>query len=184
MIPVFVWISPFVWFLCYSATGFGDPHMVTLDSVEYTFNGYGEFTVLKVKNTNFVLQARMAPLSTEASGHSRATVYTAFVSKEDGSDTVQVGRKLWQWLLFKTMSWRPINNSGASLRGRQILMHKCMTFKPGSHVKQAQSQPVHTVKFVQASTSNENFSIPCACSCACFTCVNRALVYIGLPDIT
>ena len=25
------------------ATGFGDPHMITLDGVEYTFNGYGQY---------------------------------------------------------------------------------------------------------------------------------------------
>ena len=76
-----------------AATGFGDPHMVTLDGVEYTFNGYGEFTVLKVNNTNFILQGRMEPLTDGDSGVSRATVYTAFVSKEDGSYVVQVKRR-------------------------------------------------------------------------------------------
>ena len=78
------------WLTIFAATGFGDPHMITLDGVEYTFNGHGEFIVLKVKNSNFFLQGRMEPLSDDNSQGSRATVYTAFVSKEDGSDTVQV----------------------------------------------------------------------------------------------
>ena len=37
--------------------------MSTFDSTEYTFNGYGEFTLLNGRNGTFVLQARMAPIS-------------------------------------------------------------------------------------------------------------------------
>lgn len=68
------------------ATGFGDPHMITLDGVEYTFNGYGEFKILNVPITDFTLQGRMEPLN----GGSAGTVYRAFATKENGSDTVQV----------------------------------------------------------------------------------------------
>ena len=78
------------WLTIFAATGFGDPHMITLDGVGCTFNGHGEFIVLKVKNNNFTLQGRMEPLFDDNGQGSGATVYTAFVSKEDGSDTVQV----------------------------------------------------------------------------------------------
>lgn len=70
---------------------FGDPHMVTLDGVKYTFNGQGEFTVLKVNNTDFVLQARMLPLTNDRGQPTKATVFTTFAMKARNSDTVQVG---------------------------------------------------------------------------------------------
>ena len=76
------------------ATGFGDPHMVTLDEKPFTFNGYGEYFILKVKGVDFTLQGRMEPLLADDGSPSKATVYTAFAAKENGSDVVQV-RKIW-----------------------------------------------------------------------------------------
>ena len=72
------------------ATGFGDPHMVTLDGTPFTFNGYGEYFILKVSGVDFTLQGRMEPLTGDDGRLTRATVYTAFAAKESGSDTVQV----------------------------------------------------------------------------------------------
>jgi hypothetical protein len=34
----------------------GDPHFVTLDGLEFTFNGFGEFVFLKVSQINFQVQ--------------------------------------------------------------------------------------------------------------------------------
>lgn len=64
--------------------------MVTLDGVEYTFNGYGEYTLLKVGPIAFDLQGRMEPLPTRDGRQINATVYTAFAMKENGSDTIEV----------------------------------------------------------------------------------------------
>nr|XP_058948028.1 protein mesh-like [Pocillopora verrucosa] len=72
------------------ATGFGDPHMVTLDEKPFTFNGYGEYFILKVKGVDFTLQGRMEPLLADDGSPSKATVYTAFAAKENGSDVVQI----------------------------------------------------------------------------------------------
>ncbi|XP_073244634.1 uncharacterized protein [Porites lutea] len=72
------------------ATGFGDPHMVTLDGTPFTFNGYGEYFILKVRGVNFTLQGRMEPLIDDDGTKTDATVYTAFAGKESGSDTVQI----------------------------------------------------------------------------------------------
>jgi hypothetical protein len=36
--------------------GRGDPHFVTLDGLEFTFNGYGEFVFLKVAQIDFQVQ--------------------------------------------------------------------------------------------------------------------------------
>ena len=72
------------------ATGFGDPHMVTLDGTPFTFNGHGEYSILQVRGVNFTLQGRMEPLVNDDGSQTDATVYTAFAAKESGSDTVQV----------------------------------------------------------------------------------------------
>ena len=72
------------------ATGFGDPHMITLDGVEYTFNGYGEYQILNVAGPDFKLQGRMQPLINDDGNYTRATIYKAFAMKENGSDVLQV----------------------------------------------------------------------------------------------
>ena len=79
----------FNWFFSV-ATGIGDPHMVTLDGVEYTFNGYGEYHILQVPPSGFKLQGRMQPLINSYGRKTHGTVYKAFAMKENGSDIVQV----------------------------------------------------------------------------------------------
>ena len=76
------------------AVAFGDPHMITLDGVEYTFNGYGEYHILQIAGPGFNLQGRMQPLIDEYGNVSRATVYTAFAMKETNSDVVQVNTSM------------------------------------------------------------------------------------------
>ena len=69
---------------------FGDPHIITLDNVEYTFNGFGEYTVLNVNNTEFILQGRMQPLNVRQTEKSSATVFTAFAMRQKGGSSIQV----------------------------------------------------------------------------------------------
>ena len=64
--------------------------MITLDGVEYTFNGFGEYKILQVAGPDFQLQGRMQPLINDDGSKSRATIYKAFAMKENGSDVVQV----------------------------------------------------------------------------------------------
>jgi hypothetical protein len=75
-----------------SAWFFGDPHINTLDGGQYTFNGYGEYTMMKVdfNGTTFDLQAR-TELATGANGTTiNATIFSAFVAKDHTNSTVQV----------------------------------------------------------------------------------------------
>ncbi|XP_074615471.1 protein mesh-like [Acropora palmata] len=71
---------------------FGDPHFITLDGVEYTFNGYGEYTILNVNNAEFLLQGRMQPLPGGQGVKSPATGFTAFAMMQTGSSRIQVQR--------------------------------------------------------------------------------------------
>ena len=71
--------------------------MITLDGVDYTFNGYGEYHVLLVAGPGFNLQGRMLPLIKDDGSVTRATVYKALAVKEDGSDVLQV---IYHWARF------------------------------------------------------------------------------------
>jgi hypothetical protein len=76
-------------FILVAAT-FGDPHIITLDGVQYTINGKGEYSILNIDPSRFTLQGRMEQLKDTNSIQINATVYTTFAMKENGSDTVQV----------------------------------------------------------------------------------------------
>ncbi|RMX49909.1 hypothetical protein pdam_00017288 [Pocillopora damicornis] len=46
-----------------------------------TFNGYGEYFILKGKGVDFTLQGRMEPILAGDGSPSKAMVYTAFAAK-------------------------------------------------------------------------------------------------------
>lgn len=74
------------------ALNFGDPHIVTLDGKNYTFNGYGEYTMLKISkdSVQFYLQAR-TDLATTANGTSiNATIFSAFVALDQTGSKLQI----------------------------------------------------------------------------------------------
>ncbi|XP_072894885.1 mucin-like protein [Hemitrygon akajei] len=75
---------------------FGDPHVVTLDGVQYTFNGLGEFILLNVRDENdalmFSLQGR-----TIRAGENKTSQATIFVTLAAQGPT---GTKV-QWNLIE-----------------------------------------------------------------------------------
>lgn len=46
------------------ASAFGDPHFVTFDGANFTFNGHGEYVLLEASLTNLTVQARAQPDTT------------------------------------------------------------------------------------------------------------------------
>ena len=70
--------SPIAWF-------WGDPHFTTLDDFTYTFNGIGEYVLLRaVGEVNVELQGRTVLVPS-----SNATVFSALAIQHEGI-TVQV----------------------------------------------------------------------------------------------
>ena len=106
--------------------------MVTLDGTPFTFNGHGEYSILKVRGVNFTLQGRMEPLVNEDGSQTDATVYTAFAAKESGSDTVQVR----DWIIRESRHFKDIevNLEGVCLRHVILSFSACLgTKQNGDH---------------------------------------------------
>ena len=69
------------------AWAFGDPHFRSLDGIEFTFNGAGEFILVKSSIHKFTLQARM-----EIFKNSQASVLTGFAIQTENSSKIQIQR--------------------------------------------------------------------------------------------
>jgi len=68
---------------------FGDPHIVTLDGLKYTFNGLGEYILIDTTDDSFTLQGRMIQARDDDGNVISATAYSAIVAEQSDSDTVQ-----------------------------------------------------------------------------------------------
>ena len=88
---------------------FGDPHITTLDGTNYTFNGLGDFLLVRTRdrNSSFLLQGRTAQ-----TGSAQATNFIAFAAEYNSSSldpiTVSGARALPSQGAFSsgTFSWR------------------------------------------------------------------------------
>ncbi|XP_011501466.1 PREDICTED: protein mesh [Ceratosolen solmsi marchali] len=71
---------------------FGDPHVATFDGLEYTFNGKGEFVLVRVDDVKDKLdiQARFEQLPDNFYGEVRATHLTAVAARGNNSATIEV----------------------------------------------------------------------------------------------
>ena len=66
----------------------GDPHINTLDGRQYTFNGLGEYVLLRPDSVDFEIQAR----TKLAAPDTNATVFSAIAlsANRDRTEVVQV----------------------------------------------------------------------------------------------
>ncbi|KAG7224012.1 hypothetical protein INR49_015269, partial [Caranx melampygus] len=69
-----------------SAVVFGDPHFITFDGVSYSFNGKGEYTLVKSEEPKLTIQGRTEPVN----GTIKATMLSAVAMREAASDVVEV----------------------------------------------------------------------------------------------
>ncbi|XP_052236237.1 uncharacterized protein LOC127848005 isoform X4 [Dreissena polymorpha] len=70
----------------------GDPHMSTLDGMNYTFNGLGEYVLLSIETSHvtFSLQARTERAVKEDGNLSDATIFTAFAARDNTNSSIHV----------------------------------------------------------------------------------------------
>ncbi|XP_049475084.1 sushi domain-containing protein 2 [Panthera uncia] len=101
------------------ASAFGDPHFITFDGANFTFNGRGEYVLLEATLTNLRVQGRAEPGTTPEGTRDRGTGLTAVAVQEGNSDVVEVrlagGAGVLQVLLnqevlsFTEQSWMDLN---------------------------------------------------------------------------
>ncbi|KAL3836478.1 hypothetical protein ACJMK2_021910, partial [Sinanodonta woodiana] len=74
------------------ATFWGDPHIETLDKMKFTFNGWGEYTLVSLNTTNvtFDLQSRTSRAVKVDGNLTDATIFSAFAAKDNYGITVHV----------------------------------------------------------------------------------------------
>ena len=73
-----------------TACMFGDPHIITLDGFQYTFNGKGEFILIEAIEQQFVLQGRMTEPLHLPNSSSLGTAFTALAVKLGRNPTIQL----------------------------------------------------------------------------------------------
>ena len=66
---------------------FGDPHITTLDGANYTFNGLGDFLLVRARdgNSSFLLQGRTAQTNS-----AQATNFIAFAAQYNTSSPAPI----------------------------------------------------------------------------------------------
>ncbi|KAK3590313.1 hypothetical protein CHS0354_034248 [Potamilus streckersoni] len=79
-------------FPAWHAPARGDPHFMTLDGQNFTFNGWGEFTMVNINSSTevFELQARTSRLVTKDGNMSDATAFSAFAARDKNNINVHV----------------------------------------------------------------------------------------------
>ena len=71
------------------ADGYGDPHFITLDGKQYTFNGLGEYTLLDALDDEFVIQIQTKQAVDQNGRNLEASVISAIAMKQKNKPTVQ-----------------------------------------------------------------------------------------------
>ncbi|XP_063820371.1 sushi domain-containing protein 2 isoform X2 [Pseudophryne corroboree] len=71
------------------ASAFGDPHFITFDGGNFTFKGYGEYTLVKSNHHSLMVQGRTKP-AISANGSSSITGFTSVAMQEKSSDVIEV----------------------------------------------------------------------------------------------
>lgn len=79
------WIAPRL------TGGSGDPHFITLDELSYSFNGYGEYVLLKIDEINFIVQVRLSPYKGRDGKLTGGTVFKAIaIQGSQNQDSIQI----------------------------------------------------------------------------------------------
>ncbi|XP_075034646.1 sushi domain-containing protein 2 isoform X2 [Mixophyes fleayi] len=71
------------------ASAFGDPHFITFGGRNFTFKGYGEYTLVNSTYHSLVIQGRTQP-ATFPNGSSSITGFSSVAMQQENSDVIEV----------------------------------------------------------------------------------------------
>ncbi|XP_055976776.1 sushi domain-containing protein 2 [Sorex fumeus] len=72
------------------ASAFGDPHFITFDGANFTFNGHGEYVLVEAQLTDLRVHGRAQPDGTTRRAQTRGTGLKAVAVQEADSDVLEV----------------------------------------------------------------------------------------------
>jgi len=72
-----------------NANGNGDPHFITMDGKQYTFNGLGEYTLLDAQNGEFVINIQTKQAVDQSDRPIKATSISVIAMKQRNKPAVQ-----------------------------------------------------------------------------------------------
>ena len=72
--------------------------MITLDGLQYTYNGAGEYVILDALDGEFVFQARTEPAERSDGGPPVGSAFTAFAVRMRYSDVIEIQRSTFRGL--------------------------------------------------------------------------------------
>ena len=119
---------------------YGDPHIVTLDGLKYTFNGKGEYVLIETDGNIFTLQGRMVQAEGVDGNDVDATVFSALVAMQSDSDIVQfelgaLGIDAFvngERVVFSDLDEQPFNNVTVMYKGNNSYS---ATFSTGVYIE-------------------------------------------------
>ncbi|XP_076069661.1 sushi domain containing 2 mesh isoform X2 [Oratosquilla oratoria] len=124
-----------------AATVFGDPHIYTFDDLEYTFNGKGEFVLVKVDSVRHILdiQGRFEQISDNYLDEARGSTLTAVAARDNVSSTVEVRRRptdaMWRYHLDVIVDNHRIYFDRYSQKIQQF--KECVVYTPSNILNQS-----------------------------------------------
>lgn len=87
------------------ASVFGDPHIVTFDGLEYTFNGVGEFVLLKsienIRDHAIEIQGRVEQMPRSSVGEIKSAYLSSVVVKGSNSVVIEVRLRSKQSIRYR-----------------------------------------------------------------------------------
>lgn len=107
---------------------FGDPHITTLDGANYTFNGLGDFLLVRAqdRNSSFQLQGRTAQTLS-----ARATNFIAFAAEYSSSSLDPITVSL-QLAIESQEEKEKEEGQGAEVREDASCWHSSSRVNPGN----------------------------------------------------
>ena len=100
--------------ICCVAWGWGDPHITTIDSFSYTFNGLGEYRMIEIYSTDvfFYMQGRTAKVSANIS----ATEFVALAFYVPSNETIEI--QVYICSIIEWYSTAIVDQSSASFNNK------------------------------------------------------------------
>lgn len=124
-----------------AATVFGDPHVYTFDDLQYTFNGKGEFVMVRVDSVRHVLdvQGRFEQIPVNYLGDARASTLTAVAAQDNVSSVVEVRRRpidaMWRYHLDVIVDGTRVYFDRYSQKIQQF--KECVVYTPSNILNQS-----------------------------------------------